>query len=135
MDYKKAFDLVDHHLLISKLKALGIHKEYLPLFTSYLRGHRQYVNINGCRSRPERVNSGVPQGSILGPVLFLIFINDLPTVLKKSIANIYSDDTTINYSTSKKIAPQALRNGLKLDIEDLQKCLNANRMTLNENNA
>ena len=76
MDYKKAFDLVDHHLLISKLKALGIGEDYLPLFTSYLRGRRQYVNINGCHSRAERGNLGVPKGSILGSVLFLIFIND-----------------------------------------------------------
>ena len=67
------------------------------------------------------------------PVLFLIFINDLPTLLKKSVPDIYADDTTISYSTSYKIAPQALRNGLQLDIEDLQKWSNANRMTLNEN--
>ena len=107
--------------MISKLKALGIGEEYLPLFTNYLSGRRQYVNKNGYHSRAERVNLGVPQGSILGPVLFLIFITDLPTVLKKSIADIYADETTISYSTSYKIAPQVLRNGLQLDIEDLQK--------------
>ena len=132
VDYKKAFDLIDHQLLLQKLKLLGIGEDYLPLFTSFLSDRKQYVNVNGCHSKTENVNFGVPQGSILGPVLFLIFINDLPTALKNSTADIYADDTTISYSDHYNISPQAISNGIQMDINELQNWSNKNRMTLNE---
>lgn len=131
VDYKKAFDLIDHQLLLRKLEVLGIGDDYLPLFTSFLSDRKQYVNVNGCHSKTENVNFGVPQGSILGPVLFLIFINDLPTALKNSTADIYADDTTISYSDHYNISPQAISNGIQTDMNELQNWSNINRMTLN----
>ena len=94
IDYKKAFDLIDHQLLLSKLGALGVSENHLPLFYDYLNGRSQYVNIDGYHSTRRAVTLGVPQDSISGPVLFLVFINDLSEALQHSAADIYGDDTT-----------------------------------------
>ena len=112
IDYKKAFDLIDHELLLSKLRALGVSENYLPLFCDYLSGRSQYVNIDGCHSTRRAVTLGVPQGSILGLVLFLVFINDLPKTLQHSAADIYADDTTITYSTHYQAALNGISEGL-----------------------
>ena len=96
IDYKKAFDLIDHGLLLEKLKAYGVCDNELELLRSYLRGRTQYVCINGCHSSPRTVSAGVPQGSILGPILFLLFINDLPSAAQHSTVDMYADDTTLS---------------------------------------
>ena len=96
IDYKNALNLIDHTLLIQKLRATSINNDYVSLFESYLSERTQYVNINGCHSTLRGANLGVPQGSILGPVLFLIFIDHLPQILENSAADIYADDTTIS---------------------------------------
>ena len=96
IDYKNALNLIDHTLLIQKLWATSINNDYVSLFESYLSDRTQYVNINGCHSTLRGANLGVPQGSILGPVLFLIYINDLPETLEHSATDIYADDTSIS---------------------------------------
>jgi hypothetical protein len=132
VDYKKAFDLIDHRLLLQKLEVLCIGDDYLPLFPSFLSDRKLYINVNGCHSKTENVNLGVPQGSILGPGLFLIFINDLPTAMKNSTADIYADDPTISYSDHYNISPQAISNGIQMDMNELQNWSNEKRRPLNE---
>ncbi|KAL9978815.1 hypothetical protein ACROYT_G016381 [Oculina patagonica] len=132
VDYKKAFDLIDHQLLLTKLGAIGVGEDYLPLFTDYMNGRKQYVNIDGCHSSIRDITLGVPQGSILGPVLFLIFINDLPSALQDTVADIYADDTTVSYSTDYRLAPWAVSDSLQSDLNKLQKWSDNNKMILNE---
>ena len=97
IDFRKAFALVDHDILLKKLKLYNCHEYGLKWFDSYLTNRSQMVSINNAMSDSEPVHYGVPQGSILGPLMFLLFINDLPLVLKNSVTatDLYADDTTV----------------------------------------
>ena len=93
-DFMKAFDTVPHNRLISKLQGHGINNAMCNWITSFLSNRRQRVVINGTHSNWGSVSSGIPQGSILGPLLFVIFINDLPSVVDSSML-LFADDTKI----------------------------------------
>ena len=97
-DLKKAFDTVDHQILLAKLKKYGIDGHEHSWFKSYLQNRRQFCKVNGVSSDLQSVDCGVPQGSCLGQLLFLIYINDLPMSLHKCNVTMYADDTSISHS-------------------------------------
>jgi Reverse transcriptase (RNA-dependent DNA polymerase) len=80
MILKKAFDMVDHGILLKKLRKFGVGDTAIGWFSDYLRNRQQFVSIGSVNSKLLTIKYGVPQVSILGPLLFLIYINDLPTV-------------------------------------------------------
>ena len=99
MDLNKAFDTLDHGILIRKLAHYGINGIALEWFTSYLTDRTQYVEIDGVSSNILSLSTGVPQGSILGPLLFLIHMNDIPNCAEYFNFIIYADDTTLSSTT------------------------------------
>ena len=98
VDYRKAFDMVDHTLLLKKLQIYGLTKESFLWFTSYLKERRQFVKLGDKQSDTTFIHHGIPQGSILGPLLFNVFINDLPLHVTSSKVDLYADDTTLTSS-------------------------------------
>ena len=107
LDISKAFDKVWHEGLLYKLKTYGTEGQLLSLLASYLENREQRVVLNGQTSVWRKIKSGVPQGSVLGPRLFLIYVNDLPDGIT-SVCKIFADDTSlftkvldINESTNK----------------------------------
>jgi hypothetical protein len=93
-DLSKAFDCVTHHILLTKLGYYGFNQSSTDLLQSYLQNRQQFVAVNGMVSDNLSINCGVPQGSVLGPLLFLIYINNLPLALPKNKFTLFADDTT-----------------------------------------
>ena len=94
---KEAFDTVNHSILLKKMKHYDIRGIALNWLTSYLSNRKQYVSVNGHTSEYLNISCGVPQGSVLGPLLFLIYINDLPNVSKHSRFYLFAHDTNIYF--------------------------------------
>ena len=94
IDLQKAFDTIDHDILLQKLCAIGFSKHSVNCFRSYLTNRTFLVNLENVFSQPACVSSGVPQGSILGPLLFLIYINDMSQAAKRNLF-LYADDTCL----------------------------------------
>lgn len=95
LDFSKAFDTVNHAILYQKLEYYGIRGTSLDLFRSYLSERAQYVEYNESRSQKQSITCGVPQGSILGPLLFLLYINDLAQVSSKLFSLLFADDSNM----------------------------------------
>ena len=108
IDLQKAFDTVDHKILLKKLEYYGVRGVANKWFESYLSNRKQFVCINGFNSNEIIMNYGVPQGSVLGPILFLIYINDLHKALRFSSTRHFADDTNLLVvgSSLKKIQKQ-----------------------------
>lgn len=116
MDFQKAFDSVPHQRLLAKLDAYGIGGKLKNWLGSFLTGRSQRVAVNGRVSDWTAVESGIPQGSVLGPILFVLYINDLPDVVG-SIAKIYADDTKLFRSVGSEIERQELQSDLNRLVE------------------
>ena len=114
LDFAKAFDTVPHHRLITKLMGYGVQDKIVQWIQAFLQDRRQCVSINGIKSEWAPVTSGIPQGSVLGPCLFVIFINDLPDVTH-SMAQMFADDTKV----FRQIHEQADQQVLQDDIDNL----------------
>jgi len=95
LDLKKAFDTVDHSILLWKLNYYGIRGVVHSWFSSYLHNRTQFTSVNGYDSKTLPVTCGVPQGSVLGPLLFLIYINDICRVVSGGKIKLFADDTNI----------------------------------------
>ena len=128
IDLQKAFDTVDHDILLKKLDHYGIRGVANDWFRSYLENRKQYVHISGSDSKLKNVDYGVPQGSVLGPLLFLIYINDLHQAIKYSKTRHFADDTNllINNNSLKQ-----LKKHLNMDLKQLCNWLKANKISLN----
>ena len=111
-DFSKAFDTVPHRRLISKLKAYGIDGQILSWIESFLTEREQEVRVNGELSKPKHVISGIPQGSVLGPLLFVVYINDLPDVVKSNVL-LFADDTKIYRQICSRNDALMLQNDIK----------------------
>ena len=127
-DLKKAFDNVDHEILLSKLASYEILESEHKWFKSYLTSRKHCCILEGERSSVEEVTCGIPQGSCLGPLLFLIYINDLPLELDNCGTSIFANDSGI-MAASKTV--NELQSLLQKDIDSLVVWMNANKLTLN----
>ena len=96
---KTSFDTVNHKILLLKLEHYGIRGAALKWFESYLTDRKQFVYFNGVSSDTLSISCGVPQGSVLGPLLFLLYINDLPNISSKLYFYLFADDTNIYYES------------------------------------
>ena len=130
VDLSKAFDMVNHELLIEKLHTLGIKENENLWFKSYLTNRTQCVSVNDSVSTPNVISSGVPQGSILGPLLFLLFINDMQNNVLHSTVDMYADDTLV-YVCHKDV--NVIEKKLNEDLQNLSNWLVKNYMKVNVN--
>lgn len=128
IDLKKAFDTISHSLLLQKLHDIGIRQTAYNILRSYLSNRSQVVQIGETRSNPEILTFGVPQGSILGPLLFLIYINDIDSLNLKGALTLYADDTTLFYFGTRI---DNIINQAQNDLNCLYQWFRKNLLTIN----
>jgi hypothetical protein len=128
IDLSKAFDTVNHSILVSKLEHYGIRGIAKNWFVSYLSSRYQYVSIEDADSEKALINCGVPQGSILGPLLFLIYINDITNCAKFLKFILFADDTNLFYSAKNLIE---LESTINSELASLADWFGANKLSLN----
>ena len=122
LDIRKAFDSVNHAILLNKLEHYGVRGVCHKLFSSYLENRKQYACVNNVKSSLQRIKSGVPQGSVLRPILFLLYINDLPNALS-SPPRLFADDTFLLYSSNDIHQLKSLCNS---ELRLIKQWMNAN---------
>ena len=127
IDVKKAFDCVDHQILLTKLEVYGVRGIPLRWITSYLSNRKCYVELGSHRSELSTFNIGVPQGSILGPTLFLLYVNNLPKCSDALMTQLYADDTIISNTSS---GLDTLIDTTNSELTKLQGWTQANKLTV-----
>lgn len=132
LDLSKAFDTINHQILLTKLFNYGIYGAPLKLLNDYLSNRRQYVKIGDTLSDPLYVNTGVPQGSILGPLLFIIYINDITnaSTFFKTIS--YADDSTLYTKLENKFNSRSIQT-INEELDIVNEWLKLNKLSLNTN--
>ena len=128
IDFRKAFDCVQHNLLLKKLKTLNLAKSTIEWFESYLHHRQQRVLANNKTSDRLTITQGVPQGSIVGPLLYIIYANDITKIIKHSQIALYADDTVL-YSKCK--SPAKARSNMQKDLKGLESWCNRNGIFIN----
>lgn len=128
LDFSKAFDTVDHQILLSKLHKYGIRGNSYSWFLSYLSNRMQLVKIDDVKSDLTNISHGVPQGSTLGPLLFLLYINDLPNVSPILKVRMFADDTNLFYSHED---PAVVENVMNSEIKNILRYCATNKLTVN----
>ena len=125
---QKAFDTVSHSILLNKLSYYGVRGVALKWFESYLSNRKKFVSVNGVSLDLLNVTCGVPQGSVLGPLLFLIFINDLAVVSKTLKFYLFADDTNIYFDADKL---EKIENVVNTELRKVNRCLILKKLALN----
>ena len=128
LDLKKAFDTVDHNILTSKLRSYGVKSGTVKWLTSYLCGRLRVTRMGSETSTPKLVTCGVPQGSILGPLLFTIYVNGLPRAITNSQINLYVDDTALTVISKDKTE---LEKNLNKTLSPIAIWFKSNKLSLN----
>ena len=130
IDCSKGFDMIDHRILLAKLEAYGVTDTSLTWFHSYLSSRQHFVHLDGKDSSCMRVPHGVPQGSIIGPLLFVLYINDLLLHLSCAdvSADLYADDSTLIISADIS-SFDTLRDSLSSSLRDVEDWATSNKLT------
>ena len=128
LDFSKAFDTVNHTILLKKMERYGIRGIPLELFASYLTNRQQYVQMGNTVSSQQTITCGIPQGSSLGPVLFLIYINDLPNCSNVLTFRIFADDTNV-FASARDL--KALEKIVNSELKKVKIWCDVNRLSIN----
>ena len=127
LDFRKAFDLVDHSILIKKLSIYEFSSSAIQWFKSYLNNRQQTIECDKGFTDFLNILSGVPQGPILGPTLFLLFINDLPLCFEHCSSDLYADDTTVH---TKDSSVNNIKHNIMYDLKNAIEWSKPNKMQL-----
>ena len=127
LDLEKAFDTVNHKILLTKMEAYGFREHINDFIKSYLTNRQQFTVINGRHSSLQRIDTGVPQGSVLGPLFFLLYINDIPKCITGADITLFTDDTSVLLGDGSLVK---LKAKAEKCLKSLDEWFKSNKLTL-----